>query len=231
MKDKDTYMLMEAYTVSQTKGAIISEGKVAEWIKSKILSKLNGFKEWLNGPGQQALKQHGILKEDFVFQESMGDWLKILGPVGIISALAVYLNMNPEVVQQVVDFFPDLMDQITNTLGGGEAAGAEAVPEPPVDAASGGEQLSEPTRPEEVGQDAYNQATIDRYNADPAEVANTVSGAADADPSTPEGLRKLQWMQSDEYKNLASNLQKAGPNVPASEFEAAMQPPGWFKGH
>ena len=42
----------------------------------------------------------------------MGDWLKILGPVGIISALAVYLNMNPEVVQQVVDFFPDLMDQI-----------------------------------------------------------------------------------------------------------------------
>lgn len=133
MKDKDTYMLMEAYNVSQTKGAIISEGKVAEWIKSKILSKLDGFKEWLNGPGQQALKQHGILKEDFVFQESMGDWLKILGPTGIIGALAVYLNMNPEVVQQVVDFFPDLMDQITSTLSGGEVAGGEAVPEPPVE--------------------------------------------------------------------------------------------------
>ena len=166
MKDKDTYMLMEAYSVSQTKGAIISEGKVAEWIKSKILSKLDGFKEWLNGPGQQALKQHGILKEDFVVEEGMGDWLKILGPVGIISALAVYLNMNPEVVQQVVDFFPDLMDQITNMIGGGEA-GSEAIGAEGPTGAQGTPELQEPTRPTATDtqqmQQSMNNATIDSH--------------------------------------------------------------------
>jgi hypothetical protein len=160
MKDKDTYMLMEAYSASRTNGKLLEEG-LQEFIKNKIEGALAGFKQWLEGEGQQILKQKGILQEDFTLQESAGDIVKILGVGGIAAALAIYLGMNPEVVQTALEFFPDLMDNISNMFGGAEAGvegatGAEGTPE-----------LQEPTRPTAADtqqmQQSMNNTTVDSH--------------------------------------------------------------------
>ena len=125
MKDKDTQLLTEAYRDAAVQRYLIKEGFPGkDKIKNWILGKLDGFKQWLDSEeGQQILKQRGLLKEDFVLQEGMKDWLGLLGIGGIAAALAYYLKMDPDALQSVLDFFPDLLDQITNLFGGGEAEG------------------------------------------------------------------------------------------------------------
>jgi hypothetical protein len=127
MRDKDTQLLTEAYREAAVSRYLIKEGfpgkdKIKKW----ILGKLDGFKQWLDSEeGQQILKQRGLLKEDFVLQEGMKDWLGLLGIGGIAAALAYYLKMDPDALQSVLDFFPDLLDQITNLFGGGEGEVAD----------------------------------------------------------------------------------------------------------
>lgn len=126
MKDRDTYMLHEAYAQSQKNDKIIREGKVADFIRNKIESKLAGFKDWLEGEGQEILRQKGILQEDFVIGEGAGDIMTVLGGAGVLAgAIAVYLNMDHEVVQSVLEFFPDLYEKIMNLFGGGEGEVAD----------------------------------------------------------------------------------------------------------
>ena len=170
MKDRDTYMLHEAYAQSQKNDKIIREGKVADFIRNKIESKLAGFKDWLEGEGQEILRQKGILQEDFVIGEGAGDIMTVLGGAGVLAgAIAVYLNMDHEVVQSVLEFFPDLYEQIMNLFSGGEA-GAEGAT-----GVEGGTELQEPTRPTAADtqhqfpdftqdmQQAANAATIDAH--------------------------------------------------------------------